>query len=211
MNIELWRNVKIVDTSATATKRLIKIIAVGLVTAILLGTTIGHTKQMDNTEIEYLKKRIKKHEGYKELPYNLKYTRKRVEGGEIQAEIIKENFQTGGFGHKILKGEKAPEGGYTKEYWEGVFEKDFKNAHDGALKLLGDSNVHPTAVGIVTEMVYQMGYNGVSTFKNTLKLIKDGRYQDASIEMLDSKWAQQPEGRAVDLSKIMKSLEANIQ
>ena len=48
MNIELWRNVKIVDTSATATKRLLKIIAVGLVTAILLGTTIGHTKQMAN-------------------------------------------------------------------------------------------------------------------------------------------------------------------
>ena len=71
MNIELWRNVKIVDTSATATKRLIKMIAVGLVTAILLATTIGHTKQMDNTEIEYLKKRIKKHEGYRELPYNL--------------------------------------------------------------------------------------------------------------------------------------------
>ncbi len=48
MNIELWRNVKIVDTSATATKRLIKMIAVSLVTAILLGTTIGHTKTMDN-------------------------------------------------------------------------------------------------------------------------------------------------------------------
>ena len=48
MQIELWRNVKIVDTSATATKRLIKIIAVGLVTAILLATTIGHTKPMDN-------------------------------------------------------------------------------------------------------------------------------------------------------------------
>ena len=48
MNIELWRNVKIVDTSATATKRLIKMIAVGLVTALLLATTIGHTKTMDN-------------------------------------------------------------------------------------------------------------------------------------------------------------------
>ena len=48
MQIELWRNVKIVDTSATATKRLIKMIAVGLVTAILLATTIGHTKPMAN-------------------------------------------------------------------------------------------------------------------------------------------------------------------
>tara|TARA_B100000427_G_scaffold21282_1_gene16156 strand:- start:895 stop:1509 length:615 start_codon:yes stop_codon:yes gene_type:complete len=204
MNIELWRNVKIVDTSATATKRLIKMIAVGLVTAILLGTTIGHTKTMDNTEIEYLKKRIKKHEGYRELPYNLEY--KTTDG-----KVVKENFSTAGYGHVIQEGEVEPEGGYTKAYWEGVFEKDFKNAHDGALKLLGDSNVHPTAVGIVTEMIYQMGYNGVSKFTNTLKLIKDGRYQDASIEMLDSKWAQQTEGRAIDLSKIMKSLEANIQ
>lgn len=204
MNIELWRNVKIVDTSATATKRLIKMIAVGLVTAILLGTTIGHTKTMDNTEIEYLKKRIKKHEGYRELPYNLEY--KTTDG-----KVVKENFSTAGYGHVIQEGEVEPEGGYTKAYWEGVFEKDFKNAHDGALKLLGDSNVHPTAVGIVTEMIYQMGYNGVSKFTNTLKLIKDGRYQDASIEMLDSNWAKQTEGRAVDLSNIMKSLEANIQ
>tara|TARA_Y100000361_G_scaffold10605_1_gene8527 strand:- start:337 stop:951 length:615 start_codon:yes stop_codon:yes gene_type:complete len=204
MNIELWRNVKIVDTSATATKRLIKMIAVGLVTAILLGTTIGHTKTMDNTEIEYLKKRIKKHEGYRELPYNLEY--KTTDG-----KVVKENFSTAGYGHVIQEGEVEPEGGYTKAYWEGVFEKDFKNAHDGALKLLGDSNVHPTAVGIVTEMIYQMGYNGVSKFTNTLKLIKDGRYQDASIEMLDSNWAKQTEGRAIDLSKIMKSLEANIQ
>jgi len=204
MNIELWRNVKIVDTSATATKRLIKIIAVSLVTAILLGTTIGHTKTMDNTEIEYLKKRIKKHEGYRELPYNLEY--KTTDG-----KVVKENFSTAGYGHVIQKGEVEPKGGYTKEYWEGVFENDFKNAHDGALKLLGDNNVHPTAVGIVTEMIYQMGYNGVSKFTNTLKLIKDGRYQDASIEMLDSKWAQQTDERAIDLSQIMKSLEANIQ
>ena len=159
---------------------------------------------MDNTEIEYLKKRIKKHEGYRELPYNLEY--KTTDG-----KVVKENFSTAGYGHVIQEGEVEPEGGYTKAYWEGVFEKDFKNAHDGALKLLGDSNVHPTAVGIVTEMIYQMGYNGVSKFTNTLKLIKDGRYQDASIEMLDSNWAKQTEGRAIDLSNIMKSLEANIQ
>ncbi len=54
MNIELWRNVKIVDTSATATKRLIKIIAVGLVTALLLATTIGHTKTMDKVNWNFI-------------------------------------------------------------------------------------------------------------------------------------------------------------
>jgi len=210
MNIELWRNVKIVDTSATATKRLIKIIAVGLVTAILLGTTIGHTKQMDNKDtnkdIELLKTRIKKHEGYKLLPYHLKYTRKRVEGGEIEAEIIKENFKTGGFGHKILEGEKAPEGGYTKEYWEGVFEKDFKNAHDGALRLVG-TDMDYRAIGVLTEMIYQMGYTGVSKFKNTLNYMNNGQWELASDEMLNSDWAQQTPDRAVKLSKIIKNIQ----
>ena len=214
----LWQNVKDATRSVTVVrtlKRLVALIVIVLITG-AYGTLKAHqvnkielTKtrlinQMDNTEIEYLKKRIKKHEGYKELPYNLEY--KTTDG-----KVVKEKFSTAGFGHVIQKGEVEPEGGYTKKYWEGIFEKDFNNAHSGALKLLGDSNVHPTAVGIVTEMIYQIGYNGVSKFENTLKLIKDGRYQDASIEMLDSKWAKQTDERAIDLSKIMKSLEANIQ
>ena len=96
MNIELWRNVKIVDTSATATKRLIKMIAVGLVTAILLATTIGHTKPMDNNnainKYDYVKKKIKDDEGFKMLPYTLKYDRKRVEGGEKQVKTVIEKL-----------------------------------------------------------------------------------------------------------------------
>ena len=217
MNIELWRNVKIVDTSATATKRLIKIIAVGLVTAILLGTTIGHTKQMDNTEIEYLKKRIKKHEGYKELPYNLKYTRKRVEGGEIQAEIIKENFQTGGYGHKILKGEKEPKEGYTKAYWEGVFEKDFEIALNGARSIIPEDNLDPKAFGILVEMVYQMGTTNVKGFKKAVGHLKNKEYSKAADQLLYNyndkgdivgwtNWHQQTPERANEAAETLSKL-----
>ena len=202
MQIELWRNVKIVDTSATATKRLIKMIVVGLVTAILLTTQIGHTKPMDNSELNYIKARIKNNEGYKLLPYTLKYNVKTY-GDSVVA--VKENFQTGGYGHKILKGEIEPEGGYTREYWESVFEKDFEKAHNGALKLLGD-NINPVAVGIVTEMVYQMGYNGVSKFKETLRLINNENYYEASDEMLDSNWAHQTPERALKLCKILRNI-----
>ena len=156
---------------------------------------------------DYVKSRIKEDEDLKILPYTLKYTEKDSKGNK---KLIIENFQTGGYGHKMKKGETHAHFTYTKEYWEGVFEKDFNEAYKGALKLLGDSNVNPTAVGIVTEMIYQIGYTGVSKFENTLKLVKDGRYQDAGTEMLDSKWARQTEVRATDLSNIMKSLEANI-
>jgi lysozyme len=62
-------------------------------------------------------------------------------------------------------------------------------------------------MGIVTEMVFQLGYNGTSKFKKTLGYIKEGSYYQASKEMLDSDWAKQTPERAMSLSKIM----ANIQ
>ena len=201
MNIELWRNVKIVDTSATATKRLIKMIAVGLVTAILIGTTIGHTKTMDNNttkEMELLKERIKDHEGYKLLPYKLEYT-------DAHGNDIKEDFWTGGHGIKLGKDHKAPEGGYTDEYWNKKFDERFAEAHDGALKLVG-TDMDYRAIGVLTEMIYQMGYTGVSKFKNTLNYMKNGQWELASDEMLNSNWAIQTPKRAHDLAKIIKNI-----
>ena len=157
-------------------------------------------------EIELLKTRIKKHEGYKLLPYTLKYNKKRTDTGELKIETVIENFQTGGYGHKILEGESKPEGGYTREYWESVFEKDFEKAHKGALELVG-TDLDYRAIGVVTEMIYQMLYNGVSKFKNTLNYMKNGQWELASIEMLDSKWAIQTPDRATKLSKLIKNIK----
>ena len=58
--------------------------------------------------------RIKKHEGFRVNVYDDQLGNK-----------------TGGYGHLMLEGETEPEGGYTKEYWEGVFQKDFKTAVNG--------------------------------------------------------------------------------
>ena len=218
MNIELWRNVKIVDTSATATKRLIKIIAVGLVTAILLATTIGHTKTMDkNNEInkyDYVKKKIKDDEDLKILPYTLKYTEKDSKGNK---KLIVENFQTGGYGHKILKGETAPKEGYTKVYWEGVFEKDFELALNGARNIISEDNLDPKAFGVLVEMVYQMGESNVKGFKNTIKHLKNGEYKLASDQLLYNyndkgdivgwtNWHQQTPDRANEAAELLSSL-----
>ena len=150
------------------------------------------------SELDYIKTRIKREEGYKLLPYTLEYETDR-------GKVVKENFQTGGYGHQIKKGETHAHFTYTRDYWERVFEKDFEKAHNGALKLLGD-NINPVAVGIVTEMVYQMGYEGVSKFQETLKLINNENYYAASDEMLDSNWAHQTPERALRLSKIMRNI-----
>tara|TARA_R100000234_G_C4924326_1_gene145616 strand:- start:254 stop:697 length:444 start_codon:yes stop_codon:yes gene_type:complete len=147
---------------------------------------------MDITQNKHMlsvAERIKKHEGFRVDVYDDHLGNK-----------------TGGYGHLMLEGETEPEGGYTKEYWEGVFQKDFNTAVNGAVKLVGN-DVPPEVMGIVTEMVFQLGYNGTSKFKKTLGYIKEGSYYQASKEMLDSDWAKQTPERAMSLSKIM----ANIQ
>ena len=62
------------------------------------------------------------------------------------------------------------------------------------------------AIGVLTEMIYQMGYTGVSKFKNTLNYMNNGQWELASDEMLNSDWAIQTPKRANDLAKIIKNI-----
>lgn len=143
--------------------------------------------------------RIKKHEGFRLVPYTLSYK-------DADGNPIKETFQTGGHGHRIQKGEKIPT---TKEGWTEVYNNDFKKAVEGARKLIDVDNVDPRAFGIVTEMVFQMGVTGVSNFKKTIGYINNRQYKEAAKEMLDSKWAKQTKNRATDLSDYMSSISDN--
>ena len=56
----------------------------------------------------------------------------------------------------------------------------------------------PEARDIVARMIYQMGYAGVSKFKNMLKALTQvpPDYERAAREMLDSRWAAQTSDRA---------------
>ena len=56
---------------------------------------------------------------------------------------------------------------------------------------------------VLVEMAYQLGVNGLLKFKKTLRLIGGGKYQEASVEMLDSLWAKQTPNRAKHLSEVV--------
>ena len=157
-----------------------------------------------NKDIELLKTRIKKHEGnaFGEpvlIPYYLEYD-------DANGNHIKEDWLTGGHGTQLSKNHKEPEGGYTKEYWNKRFDERFDIAHKGAIELLGTETDY-RAIGVITEMMYQMGVDGVKKFKKTLKYIKNEQWELASVEMLDSKWAVQTNPRAVRLSKVIKNIK----
>lgn len=57
--------------------------------------------------------------------------------------------------------------------------------------------------GVLLNMAFNLGVQGLLGFRNTLKLIETGKYEEASKEMLNSKWAKQVGARADRLSKQM--------
>lgn len=57
---------------------------------------------------------------------------------------------------------------------------------------------------VVIEMCYQLGLTGFSKFKKTIQFLRLEDFKSASVEMLDSRWADQTPNRAKRLSQIVK-------
>lgn len=59
--------------------------------------------------------------------------------------------------------------------------------------------------GVLVNMAFQMGVDGLLGFKNTLAMVRDGKYEEAAEGMLNSKWATQTPERAKRLSEQMRT------
>jgi lysozyme len=57
---------------------------------------------------------------------------------------------------------------------------------------------------VLENMAYNMGTKKLLTFVNFLRLLEEGRMDEAADEMLDSLWANQVGDRAVRLSNIIR-------
>jgi len=65
----------------------------------------------------------------------------------------------------------------------------------------------PNAVkDVVIEMCYQLGVTGFSKFKKTIAYLQNKQWKEASVEMLDSRWAKQTPNRAKEMSDRVKKL-----
>jgi len=86
-----------------------------------------------------------------------------------------------------------------------MLENDIKDAKDAARRLIQSFDLLSDDRKIVlVSMVFQMGANGVSKFRNMIKAIHVKAYDVAAVEMLDSNWAKQTPNRAKRLSEMMK-------
>jgi lysozyme len=134
----------------------------------------------------FTKDSIKSHEGYRLDPYE-----------------CTEGFLTGGYGHKILEGEEVPT---TKEGWEALFDKDFEKAWSDMEILCETHNLpeNEEMMSILCEMIFQLGFTGVSKFKMMIKALQEGNMEEASNQMKDSKWYVQTPNRCVALAERMR-------
>ena len=107
-----------------------------------------------------------------------------------------------GYGHRTVKN-AAP---ITKIEAEAILAADIAKAMKNVKSLVGKDA--PLEVKqIVTTMVFQIGFEGVSKFKTMLKCIKAKDYKGAAAAMLDSKWAKQTPERAKRMSELMRNVK----
>ena len=66
------------------------------------------------------------------------------------------------------------------------------------------SSLDQTRFEVLVEMAFNLGIAGLLGFKQTLAAIKAGHYDQAAIQMLDSRWAKQVGKRADELAAMMR-------
>lgn len=129
---------------------------------------------------------------------------RRDEGEKLQLYKDHLGYLTIGIG-RLLDPRKG--GGISKEESAMLFRNDVvKKQQELYKKFPWAQNLSDARQGVLLNMAFQMGIEGLSEFKNTLAMIKAGDYATAAAGMLNSKWAkkQTPE-RALRLSKQMET------
>ncbi len=131
------------------------------------------------------------------------------EGLSREAYLCSEGFWTIGYGHNleafgVSKGE-AQGMVWTKEQAEQALIDEFE---DVLAKIRARwtwfDGLTDARKAVLASMGFQMGIEGLAGFKKTLKLLQQGDYAGAAVEMLRSRWNEQTSKRAKRHSGMMR-------
>ena len=139
---------------------------------------------MPNTKAQKTIDILKRHEGFKSSVYK-----------------CTAGLYTIGFGRMV---DSSLSGGITLEEAEFLLKNDIGKCEKILFnKLDFYKDLSENRQIVLLDMYFNLG-NRLFKFVNTLEHIKNKNFEEASKEMLSSKWANQVGQRAVTLSKIMK-------
>ena len=131
---------------------------------------------------------IKKHEGYRSKVYDDSL-----------------GIPTIGYGFAIKDLE------LDRDICDIILERKVKDLKDRVSNKFSWYKYMPQEIkDIVLEMCYQLGVYGFSCFKKTIAYLQDKQWEEASVEMLDSRWAEQTPHRARELSNRVKEVTSGV-
>lgn len=104
-------------------------------------------------------------------------------------------------------GRNLDDRGLSEDEVQYLFANDLRIAEADAKNLVGHDvyvNLTPARQAALIDMAFNLGYDRLAKFANTLLAVRQGRYHDAANGMLQSLWAKQVGGRAVRLAEMMR-------
>lgn len=123
---------------------------------------------------------LKRHEGLKLKPY-------RCTAGKL----------TIGYGHNL------DDKGITKAQAEEMLLSDMCEVEEKLHRAGFLSGLNDARKAVLINMAFQLGFKGLSQFRNMLAAVQSEQFVLAAKEMLDSRWATQTPNRAKELSEQM--------
>ena len=126
----------------------------------------------------------------------------RQEGLIKHAYTCPAGFLTIGVGRLI---DKRRGGGLSDDEVMYLLDNDidrFTHALQSQLDFFDELN--ETQKHALINMAFQLGVNGLLSFKNTLGLMRLGRYAEAHAEALKSRWAKQTPNRAAEVARMLE-------
>jgi len=129
---------------------------------------------------------------------NLKKQLVKHEGLRLKVYKCTANKLTIGIGRNL------EDNGITEQEAMLMLDNDIEKIYSDLNRRFSWFNIMtPNRQEVVINMVFNLGIGGFLKFKNTIHFLASSQYEQAAIEMLESKWASQVGRRAKELSKIM--------
>jgi len=141
-------------------------------------------------DMDKLLESVKKHEGYRNKVY-----------------LDTLGKRTIGVGHLCVEDFWEDDKEYEESFLMEILEKDLQSAIDQADDMCKDLKISSDAKILIIEMIFQLGGNGVSKFRKMWQALQQDPpdYAEASVQMLDSRWAKQTPNRANEMAQHMKA------
>ena len=125
------------------------------------------------------------------------------EGLKLHAYTDTKGFLTIGYGRLI---DKRRGGGLTQEEAEYLLSNDIAKRRASLTILLPWMyTLDEARQGVLLNMSFQMGIEGLLNFKKMLAACRDGRYAEAAEQMRQSKWAKETPARCTRLAHQMET------